>query len=94
MALCHYDMAVQDGKLREQWTPGANVSLHALARRIERGADRSHAALTRDIAVLVDAGVEGERVDTAAGFWLGGVIDAMDGYRPIKLRHVRTWIGN
>jgi hypothetical protein len=37
-----------DGKLLWGWHPQANVSLHALARRIERGHERDHAALLRD----------------------------------------------
>ena len=42
--------------VRADWRPIAVVSLHALARRVERGSDRSHAALTLDLAALLDAG--------------------------------------
>ena len=49
----------------------------------------------RDIALLADAGEEGERVETPGGFWLGSVINAddSDNGRIIRMRHVRTWIG-
>jgi hypothetical protein len=39
----------------QSWTPIANIGLHALARRIERGAERDHAALVRGLSVLVQA---------------------------------------
>jgi hypothetical protein len=48
----------------------------------------------RHLALLADAGQEGERVDTGEEFWLGGVINAgdSDNGRVIRMRHVRTWI--
>lgn len=94
VAVCRFSLSVVSGKLREDWQPGINISLHALARRIERGVDRSHAALVRDLSALAAAGDEdGERVDTPPdGFWLGGMINALDGKRPVRLRHVRTWL--
>jgi hypothetical protein len=48
----------------QSWTPIANISLHALARRIERGAERDHAALVRDLSVLVQADEGSARVNT------------------------------
>jgi hypothetical protein len=47
--------AVHKGALTVRWAPLACISLHALARRIERGLERDHAALTRDLAVLVES---------------------------------------
>jgi hypothetical protein len=48
----------------------------------------------RDLAVLADAGDDGERVDTEGGFWLGAVINAgdSDNGRVIRIRSVRTWL--
>jgi hypothetical protein len=57
-------VSAREWRLAAHWTPYALVSLHALARRIERGADRFHAALVRDLAVLADAGDDGDRVPT------------------------------
>jgi hypothetical protein len=85
-------LTMTDGKLLWRLHPQANVSLHALARRIERGHKRDHAALLRDLAVLADAGEEGERVDTGEGSWFGPVIDADDQGRRIRMRNVRSWL--
>jgi hypothetical protein len=86
--------AVQKGKLIARWTPLACVSLHALARRVERGAERDHTALTRDLALLVESDSNTERVFTPGGFWLGAVIEAMNDAerKGVKLRNVRTWL--
>ena len=94
LSLCYFVLSVHDSRLRQRWTPFVNVSLHALARRIERS-ERDPAAIWRDIALLADAGGEGERVNTGEGFWLGKVISVSDEPdRVIKLRSVRTWIFN
>ena len=37
VTLCRFQLALRDGRLREWWTPLAAISLHALARRYERG---------------------------------------------------------
>jgi hypothetical protein len=55
LSVCELVFAVHKGKLVLRWIPIATVSLHALARRIERSAERDHAALTRDLAVLVES---------------------------------------
>jgi hypothetical protein len=62
-------------------------------RRIERGAERAHAALVRDLAVLVETNAGSERVHTPDGFWLGAVIEAMNDQerRGCTIRNVRTW---
>jgi hypothetical protein len=50
--------------------------------------------LLRDLAMLADAGEEGECVNTPDGFWLGGTVDADDTGRAVRLRNVRTWLAN
>jgi hypothetical protein len=76
------------------WMPVAIVSLHAIARRIERGADRSHGALLADLAVLIDGGGDGDHVATSGGFWRGEV-ETMEGTDKVavRARNVRTWVG-
>jgi hypothetical protein len=87
-------VAVRRGKLTLRWTPLACISLHALARRIERSAERDHTALARDLAVLAQANDVGERVNTQGGFWLGSVIEAMNDAerKGCTIRNVRTWL--
>jgi hypothetical protein len=92
VSVCRFILAMTDGKLLWRLHPQANVSLHALARRIERGHERDHAALLRDLAVLANAGEEGERVATGEGSWFGPVIDADDQGHRIRMRNVRTWL--
>ena len=94
LTLCTFTLSVHAGRLRRCWTPFVAVSLHALARRIERGRQRSHEALWRDIVALADTGEEGDRVDTTGGAWWGGPIDAGAGDegRTIRLRSIRTWL--
>ncbi len=87
-------LAVHDRALRQHWHPLAAISLHALARRIERGDSGSHNAILSDLAVLVDADCDADRIGTTDGFWLGGVVLANDRGpgRTVKLRSVRTWL--
>ena len=95
VALCRFVLVVHDRRLREHWHPMAIVSLHALARRVERSSERDHDALLRDLSLLVDTGdVVGERIDTPNGFWLGRVTDARDRSRTVRVRSVRTWISD
>jgi hypothetical protein len=94
LSLCRFTVVVMDGKLHLRWLPLANISLHALARRIERGHEHDHATLVRGLAVLTDAGEEGERVNTPGGFWLGGTVDADGTGHAVRLRNVRTWLAN
>jgi hypothetical protein len=96
VTIVRFTFSVHDGLLRERWRPVANVSMHALGRRLERGQDRSHAALERDLAVLVDTSeVPGERIATPGGFWLGAMITAMgEEGRALPLRSIRTWVGS
>jgi hypothetical protein len=94
LSICRFTFSVHQGRLRQHWTPLANVSLHALARHEERRHDRSQAALRHDLALLADAGEDGEKVPTPGGFWLGSVITAGDNGRMIKMRSVRTWLND
>jgi hypothetical protein len=94
VAVARCSLALVSGRLAAHWTPYALVSLHALARRIERGADRSHAALVRDLAVLADAGDDGDRVPTpGGGWWRGSVVTVGSGNGVVvRPRGVRTWV--
>jgi hypothetical protein len=97
LSVCELVFAVHKAKLIARWTPVACISLHALARRIERSAERDHAALTRDLALLVEAReAQVERVNTPGGFWLGAVIEAMHDQegKGVTLRNVRTWLAS
>jgi hypothetical protein len=67
------------------------VSLHALARRIERGEDRSHEALVRDLGLLIDAGPDGTRVECRDGAWIGGLIPMQGENTRGEVRHIRTF---
>jgi hypothetical protein len=92
IARCSLAMRPRVG-LVHVWMPRAIVSMHALARRIERGADRSHAALLADLAVLASSADDGDHVATSGGFWRGEV-EVMQGTDKVttKARNVRTWI--
>jgi hypothetical protein len=67
VSIARVNFGVQKGNVVMQWTPQACVSLHALARRIERGSTRDHSALALDLAKLVQTDEKSERVDTLAG---------------------------
>jgi hypothetical protein len=91
IAVMRYRLALAKGKLRAHWQAVALVSLHAIARRIERGADRSHAALTADLARLLDADPCADMVAASDGFWVGAVQE-MEGREGVsRIRSVRTW---
>lgn len=92
VTICKFTFSVHDGRLRQRWSPMVNVSMHALARHEERRPQRSDAALWQDLVRLAGAGDEGERVETPHGFWLGGVIEAGDANRAIRMRSVRRWL--
>jgi hypothetical protein len=68
VTVARFSLSLHQGRLRERWTPVAIVSLHSLARRLERHHDRSHAALVADLALLLDA-AHGDAVEapTALG---------------------------
>src|SRR5690242_19897181 len=54
--------------------PLATFSLHALARRIQRGVGRDHASVTRDIALCLHAGAQAEGVKVSGGWWRGSAV--------------------
>jgi hypothetical protein len=94
VSICKFILGCRHGRLIQEWVPLVAISPHALARRIERGADRSHAALFVDLAVLASA--EGEEVPTpaSAGRWLGSAVVAQNDGQPVKLANIRTWLAN
>jgi hypothetical protein len=94
VSICKLTFAVHAGKLTKVWQPIACISMHALARRLERGASRDHSALIDDLAALIAVPDAGERVDTPGGFWLGQVITAArdETGKGCRMRNVRTWI--
>jgi hypothetical protein len=91
VAVMRYRLALAGGKLKPHWQAIALVSLHALARRIERGEDRSHEALTADLALLLDADPEVGEVPASDGFWIGTVRAMRGRDGKSRIRSVRTW---
>jgi hypothetical protein len=74
-----------------RWAPIAICSLHSLARRIERGEDRTHDALLADLAALVDADPDADQVAAGDGFWIGPVIGMRGPNDRSWVRSVRTF---
>ena len=92
LTICRFVLTMHKGRLRQRWVPLVAVSLHAMARRVERCCGSLPRLPQRDLTVLADAGEDGDRVNTPGGFWLGSVIDANgDGGIKLRLRSVRTW---
>ena len=91
--MCRYILAVRHGRLIEHWRPLANVSSHALGRRIERGSDRSHAALFTDIAVLAKLDGDVGEIATPGGRWLGVSGTASQDGKLCRIFNCRTWWG-
>ena len=75
-------------------TPVANLSLHSLARWHERSADRSAAALHRDLrALAANLDAPSDRVPVPGGAWCGPTASATDDReRRVSLRSVRTFV--
>jgi hypothetical protein len=94
VTIAKFVFGCRHGKLIQEWMPLVAVLPHALGRRIERGADRSHAALFVDLAGL--AGADGEEVPTPAsgGLWLGTSAAAQNDGKPCRIFNVRTWLPN
>jgi hypothetical protein len=79
----------------EVTVPLAQVGLHAIARRFQRGVDRTAAAVLRDLAPLaqawpatIEGGREFEIPVAIGGRWIGAVMQAAD--VPVLL--VRTFV--
>jgi hypothetical protein len=97
VSVCRLVVAAHKGDLREDWRPVACVSLHALARRFERGADRRHAALTSDLARLLNFEADPcGQVTCDDGYWLGDLVDLMDetARTARQCRNVRTFVAH
>jgi hypothetical protein len=77
--------------------PVANVSLHALARRFQRGENSSVEAVLRDLGALAEPPAGSvDAVATSDGVWLGEITDANDTGQPgrtVRLRSVRSFVG-
>jgi hypothetical protein len=93
LAILLHTVAIAPPAFRETHTLIAAIGLHALARRVERGADRSDAAVLRDfhpLATAMPAGVKqgGEFAipcPESGGRWLGAVAEG-------KYLLCRTWV--
>jgi hypothetical protein len=79
----------------EVTVPLAQVGLHAIARRFQRGVDRTAAAVLRDLVPLaqawpatIDGGREFEIPVAIGGRWMGAVMESADA--PVLL--VRTFV--
>jgi hypothetical protein len=102
VSVASFTLQLHRGRLWTRWLPSAIISAHALARRIERGADRTHAALVADLAVLAHAvslppkqerktDADGDRVAAGDGFWVGGVVNVQGRHGIMQARAVRTF---
>jgi hypothetical protein len=92
VGVCRFALTLRDARLHPTWEPVAICSLHALARRLERGADRSHDALFRDLCTLaVVADHDRERVAASDGYWIGDLREMKGRAGVSKVLNVRTW---
>jgi hypothetical protein len=91
IAVCHWALKLTRGKLKSSWTPAAIVSGHGIARRIERGIGRDQDALVRDLALLAQAGEDGDEVATADGWWRGSVVPMRGEAGIVQVRAVRSF---
>jgi hypothetical protein len=94
LTLARLTLTAGDGRLTADQRPLATVSMHALARRFERGGG-DEAAILRDLASIVDFGVTaGDDVRCATGLWVGRVLAANDveATRVVRLRHIRSYL--
>jgi hypothetical protein len=83
---------VSDGTLRGISELRASISLHAIARRFERG-PRDEAGVLDDIAVLADVTGTADRIETEHGRWLGKSIETQSAGGRFSMYTARTWIG-
>jgi hypothetical protein len=91
VTLAAFSVCLDHGRLQVRWTPVAVISAHALGRRLERGAERTHAALTADLTLLVNAGLDGDRVPAGDGWWIGSVVQMQGRHGIATARAVRTF---
>jgi hypothetical protein len=87
---------VAEGGLRLIPQPIAHISFHALARRIERGRDRTHPAILADLAALALAPHDAGVVPCASGLWRAESGDAADeaGRELGRILSVRTYVSS
>jgi hypothetical protein len=91
IAIARFALKLHTGRLIVTWEPVSIVSLHSLARRIERGADPSHGAIYADLATLADPDPEARRVAAGDGFWVGAVGPMHGQGQTFEVFNVRTW---
>jgi hypothetical protein len=107
VSVCRFTLSFHDGRMRQDWTPIASISLHALARRYERGRSLSlpqgrslalpqggsdHAALMADLACLIDADPSAGQIATTDGLWLADTVLTRTRQGVVKALNVRTWV--
>jgi hypothetical protein len=82
------------GKVDVVIRPLAAVSLHALARRYERGAGRADADILRDLHAIADWPDGADRIAVGHGFWRGASVRAVDDNQrqAIDMLAVRTFL--
>jgi hypothetical protein len=71
VAIARCTVSLNHGRLKITWVPSVIIGAHGLARRIERGRDRSHAALVADLALLAGASDMCVSIEAGDGVWLG-----------------------
>jgi len=96
ISIARVELAAGNGRLTVDTRPLASISLHALARRYQRGGC-DEAAISRDLRDIVAVGVTGsDDVRCRTGLWAGPVIAVRDGHDPggriIRMRDVRTYV--
>jgi hypothetical protein len=81
----------------------ASISLHALARRYERGCDRAHHAVLDDLRSIIRANINDEkshptdqpfRIPTQRGVWVGQTTGVNIEGKPIVQFVVRTFLAD
>jgi hypothetical protein len=91
VALAKYLLKLEHGRLKIGWTPIALVSAHALGQYVERTGNRAHASLVADLAVLADAGADGDHIAVGDGWWVGGSVFVRGKNGIVSSRAIRTY---
>lgn len=94
VAIALLKMTTAHGRFRYDVVPIVTLSLHALARRYQRGVGRSDAELVRDLSELIKARPEDTEVPVLHGRWLGRVQTATDSrsQQQVPVRAIRTFL--
>jgi hypothetical protein len=87
-------VSTYSGKVKVVIRPLAAVSLHALARRYQRGAGRADADIVHDLHVIADWQDCADSVAAGTGRWFGGAVPTRDDNQrqAIEVLAVRTFI--